>query len=55
MARLFLLPVALCLLWWGFLALNGIPVSKGRKGFVVILVGSAGLAAFLSLMIWVTR
>jgi len=54
MSRLFLLPLLLCLLWWGFLRYNGIPLAQGKNGFLWILGIGAGLAGFLSLMLYLT-
>lgn len=55
MARLFLLPLLPALLWTLFLVYNRIPVKQGARGFYWIIGLGWGLAAFLTLMIWVTR
>jgi prophage maintenance system killer protein len=55
MARLFLIPVILCLIWIGFLQLNGYSLKQGKKGFIVIAIGSAALCLFLTLMLWLTK
>ncbi|MCD8547069.1 MAG: hypothetical protein LRY38_01170 [Aeromonadaceae bacterium] len=55
MSRLFLLPLLLALLWWAFLYYFQIPWRKGLTGFYWIIGLGGGLAAFLSLMIWLTH
>ncbi|GAA5218436.1 hypothetical protein ACFSJ3_07760 [Corallincola platygyrae] len=55
MARMFLIPIILCLVWVIFLRANGIPLAKGKQGFIYIAIGSAVLCAFLTLMLWITR
>ena len=53
--RLFLLPLILCLLWWGYLHYNGWSVKEGRKGFYYILGIGGAIGAYLSLMLWLTQ
>ncbi|WP_169712996.1 MULTISPECIES: hypothetical protein [Oceanisphaera] len=55
MARLFLLPLLPALLWSLFLFYNHIPLKQGARGFYWIIGLGWGLAAFMSLMIYVTR
>lgn len=55
MARLFLLPLLPALIWSLFLLYNQIPLKQGARGFYWIIGLGWGLAAFMSLMIWVTR
>lgn len=50
---LFLIPVVLCLLWMIYLTANGHRIRDGKQGFVYILVVSAVIAAFYTLMWWV--
>ncbi len=55
MTRLFLLPLIPALLWFFFLLYHRIPIKKGAKGFYWIMGLGWGLAAFLSLMMVLTR
>ncbi|MDX1269273.1 MAG: hypothetical protein R3311_18025 [Oceanisphaera sp.] len=55
MTRLFLLPLLPALFWYFFLLYNQIPVKQGARGFYWIIGLGWGLAAFLSLMIVLTR
>ena len=55
MARMFLLPLILSLVWWAFLHYNGLSIKQGAKGFYWIIGLSSFLAAFFTLMIYLTR
>lgn len=52
---LFLLPIILCLVWYFFLKSNGVPIKKGKKGFIYILAFSAIVLGFFILMLQVTH
>ncbi|MCC2614632.1 hypothetical protein LJ739_00070 [Aestuariibacter halophilus] len=52
---LFMLPLALCLLWTGYLKANGYSLSQGKQGYTYILIFSAVIAAFYTIMLWLTR
>lgn len=54
MAKFFLLPIILCLLWTGFLHFNGVPLKQGKKGFVYIIAISASIIFSLTLLLWIT-
>lgn len=51
---LFLIPLVLCLLWLIYLTGNGYRVRDGKQGFLYILVISSVIAAFYTLMWWIT-
>ncbi|PSJ42698.1 hypothetical protein C7H85_17105 [Zobellella endophytica] len=55
MTRLFLLPLIPALIWYVFLLYNRIPIRRGAKVFYWIIGLGWGLAAFLSLMMFLTR
>ncbi len=55
MARMFLIPLVLSLLWWVFLRVNGLSIRQGAKGFYLIIGLSAFFIGFFSLMIYLTR
>jgi hypothetical protein len=55
MARLFLLPLLPALFWYFFLLYNRIPIKQGARVFYWIIGLGWGLAAFLSLMMVLTR
>ena len=55
MARMFLIPLLLALGWWAFLLYFRIPLKQGAKGFYWIIGLGGGLAALLSLLMWLTR
>ncbi|MGR7922473.1 hypothetical protein [Zobellella denitrificans] len=55
MTRLFLLPLIPALFWYLFLLYNRIPIQQGARVFYWIIGLGWGLAAFLSLMIYLTR
>ncbi len=54
-ARMFLLPLILCLLWYLYLRANGYSLKQGQQGFTYILSLSGILLAFMLLMSWLTR
>ncbi|WP_181256368.1 hypothetical protein [Zobellella taiwanensis] len=55
MTRLFLLPLIPALFWYLFLLYNHIPIKRGARVFYWIIGLGWGLAAFLSLMMFLTR
>ncbi len=55
MTRLFLVPLLLSLCWLIFLLWMRIPLRQGVKGFYWIIGLGGGLAALLSLLMWLTR
>ncbi|EKE84293.1 hypothetical protein [Idiomarina xiamenensis] len=56
MIRLFvIIPIVLCLLWLVYLRWHGWSLKQGRQGFVYIIVFSATIAAFYSVMLWLTQ
>ncbi len=52
---LFLLPILLCIAWYCFLRTNGVPIKKGKRGFMYILGFSTFVLGFFVLMIQVTK
>ncbi|MCO4320127.1 hypothetical protein [Aliidiomarina quisquiliarum] len=52
---LFLIPLLLCFAWYIFLTSRGFPIRQGKQGFIYILVFSAVIAAFYTLMWWLTN
>lgn len=52
---LFLLPLILCLLWYGYLNANHWSIKDGKQGFIYILSFSGVIAAFFALMLYVTN
>jgi hypothetical protein len=52
---LFLLPLVLCLLWFGYLRVNDWTMKQGKQGFIVILSFSGAIAAFFMLMLYLTN
>lgn len=52
---LFMIPLVLCLLWTIFLQLNGYQLRDGVQGYKYILILSAIIAAFYTLMWWLTN
>lgn len=54
-ARLFLIPIVLCLLWTLYLRSNGYRISQGRQGYVYILSLSTFILAFMGLMLVLTN
>ncbi|MCE2596238.1 hypothetical protein K6Y31_15630 [Motilimonas cestriensis] len=55
MARMFLIPLVISLLWLGFLHYNGLSIKQGAKGFYWIAGLSAFLIGFFTLMLHLTR
>lgn len=51
---LFLIPLVLCLVWMIYLTFNGHRIRDGKQGFIYILVISSVIAAFYTLMWFVT-
>jgi len=51
---LFLLPLVLSLLWFVYLRLRGFSIRQGKQGFIYILAFSAIIAAFYTIMLWLT-
>jgi len=51
---LFMIPVVLCLLWMIYLTFNGHQIRDGKQGFLYILIFSSVIAAFYTLMWWIT-
>ncbi|NMH65799.1 hypothetical protein [Shewanella salipaludis] len=54
MAKLFLLPLLLCLLWTLFLRINGVSLKQGSKGFGYILGISAIIWLMFAVLLWLT-
>ncbi|GIU43900.1 hypothetical protein [Shewanella algidipiscicola] len=54
MARLFLLPIVLCLFWTLFLHLTGVPLKQGKKGFIYIIAISMTVILSLGFILWLT-
>ncbi|GAA5190786.1 hypothetical protein [Ferrimonas gelatinilytica] len=54
-ARLFLLPLILCLLWYLYLRSNGYSLKQGQQGFIYILSLSGLVLGVMLLMSWLTR
>lgn len=52
---LFLLPILLCIGWFWFLRSNRVPLKQGKQGFIYILIFSAFVLGFFTLMIQVTK
>ncbi|WP_026377027.1 hypothetical protein [Aestuariibacter salexigens] len=52
---LFMLPVGLCFLWFLYLKHNGYTLKQGKQGFLYILIISAVIALFYTLMLWLTH
>ncbi|MCL2917675.1 hypothetical protein [Shewanella litorisediminis] len=55
MTKLFLFPIILCLLWTIFLRVNGIPLTKGKTGYIYIIAISGTLIVLMTLLLWLTR
>ncbi|GAA4880635.1 hypothetical protein [Ferrimonas pelagia] len=54
-ARLFLIPILLSLLWYLYLQVNGYSLKKGQQGFIYIFTGSGALLVFMLVMLWLTQ
>ncbi|MBN7822059.1 hypothetical protein KJY73_15350 [Bowmanella sp. Y26] len=52
---LFLIPAILCLIWYLYLRHNGYTVSQGKQGFKYILIFSAVIGGFYTLLLWLTH
>lgn len=52
---LFLIPLLLCFAWVFYLNTRGFTIRQGKQGFIFILVFSAVIAAFYTLMWWLTN
>lgn len=52
---LFLVPAILCLIWYLYLRHNGYSLSQGKQGFVYILIFSAVIGGFYTLLLWLTH
>jgi len=50
-----MLPLGLCIIWFLYLGVKGYELQQGKQGFVYILIFSAIIAAFYTLMLWMTR
>ncbi|KFZ38226.1 membrane protein [Shewanella mangrovi] len=55
MGRLLFVPIILSLLWIAFLRFYGIPLEKGKQGFIWIIGVSCLLIAMLSIALWLTQ
>ncbi len=51
---LFLIPIILCALWMLYLHMSGKTLRQGFKGFINIAVFSAVVAAFYTVLLWLT-
>lgn len=54
MAKVFLFPIFLCLLWTLFLHFNGVSIKQGKKGFIYIIAISATVILSMGLLLWLT-
>ncbi|QTL33821.1 MULTISPECIES: hypothetical protein [Pseudoalteromonas] len=52
---MFLLPILLCLGWYYFLRVNGVPLKQGKRGFIYILAFSTLVLGFFVLMMHLTN
>ncbi|MFT5162894.1 MAG: hypothetical protein ACI9FJ_001474 [Alteromonadaceae bacterium] len=52
---LFLLPLMLCFLWFGYLSVNNWTMAQGKQGFIYILTFSGVIALFYTLMLYLTN
>ncbi len=55
MGRILFVPIILCLLWILFLRFFGIPLKKGKQGFIWIIGVSSLLIVMLTIALWLTR
>ncbi|WP_298444631.1 hypothetical protein [uncultured Ferrimonas sp.] len=53
-ARLFLIPLVLCLLWTVYLRSKGYRIKQGQQGYIYILSFSGAILGFMTLMLWLT-
>lgn len=52
---LFLIPVTLMLAWTLYLQMNGYRLRDGKQGYKYILIISAVIISFYTLMLWLTN
>jgi len=50
-----MLPLGLSLIWFLYLRQYGYSLQQGKKGFLYILIFSAVIAAFYTLLLWLTH
>lgn len=50
-----LIPLVLCLVWFGFLKARGYSLEQGKQGFLYILVLSSVIAVFYTVMLFLTH
>jgi len=50
-----LIPLFLSLLWFGYLQANKFTIAQGKQGFLYIFVLSGVIAAFYTLMLFLTH
>ena len=51
---MFVIPLVLSLLWLVYLKVHGWTLKQGQKGFIYIVVVSAVIAVFYTVMMWLT-
>ena len=51
----FLMPIAMCAVWWWYLNNRGYSLKDGLKGFIYIFSFNAIILLFFVMMMWVTR
>ncbi len=51
----FIVPIIMCLIWWGYLRQNNYTAKQGLKGFIYILAFNLILIGFFTLMIYLTQ
>ncbi|MFT5790245.1 MAG: hypothetical protein ACI8SJ_002374 [Shewanella sp.] len=54
MAKLFFVPLLLSLAWALFLNYNGVPLKRGRTGFIYIIGISLTIIFALGFLLWLT-
>ncbi|WP_416305834.1 hypothetical protein [Neptunicella sp. SCSIO 80796] len=52
---LFLIPTLLCLGWFLYLRQYGYSFEQGKKGYTYILIFSAVIALFYTILLWLTH
>ncbi|EGN74353.1 hypothetical protein A28LD_2139 [Idiomarina sp. A28L] len=52
---LFLIPLLLCVIWTLYLQMRGHRIRDGKQGYIYIIVISAVIAAFYTVMLWLTN
>lgn len=56
MIRLFfLVPIAMCVIWWFYLDAKGYTLRQGLRGYAYILAFNGIILLFFTLMIFVTH